>query len=64
LQSKKSRVLKSDKNSPLLYTGVTRGKNLVVIVGQRRALSIAVHGKIRRERYTKLKDWLQEEEKS
>jgi exodeoxyribonuclease V alpha subunit len=26
----------------LLYTGVTRGKRLVVLVGQRRALAIAV----------------------
>ena len=28
----------------LLYTGVTRGKRLVVIVGQRKALAIAVKG--------------------
>jgi exodeoxyribonuclease V alpha subunit len=27
----------------LLYTGVTRGKQLVVIIGQPRALAIAVH---------------------
>ena len=28
----------------LLYTGVTRGKRLVVIIGQRKALGIAVGG--------------------
>ncbi len=28
----------------LVYTGVTRGKRLVVLVGQRRALAIAVRG--------------------
>jgi exodeoxyribonuclease V alpha subunit len=28
----------------LLYTGVTRGRRLVVIVGQRRAMGIAVRG--------------------
>jgi exodeoxyribonuclease V alpha subunit len=42
----------------LLYTGVTRGKRLVVIVGQRRAVAIAVknHGSMRR--WTKLGEWL------
>jgi hypothetical protein len=29
----------------LVYTGVTRGKRLVVLVGQRKALAIAVKGK-------------------
>ena len=29
----------------LLYTGVTRGKRLVVLVGQRRALAIAVRNR-------------------
>jgi exodeoxyribonuclease V alpha subunit len=28
----------------LVYTGVTRGKRLVVVVGQRRALALAVRG--------------------
>ena len=27
----------------LLYTGVTRGKRLVVLVGQKKAVAIAVH---------------------
>ena len=30
----------------LLYTGVTRGKRLVVLVGQRRALAIAVRNRV------------------
>ncbi len=42
----------------LIYTGVTRGKRLVVIVGQRRALAIAVRGARARRRWSKLKDWL------
>ena len=28
----------------LIYTGVTRGKKLVVLVGQKRALAMAVKG--------------------
>jgi exodeoxyribonuclease V alpha subunit len=42
----------------LLYTGVTRGKRLVVLVGQRKAVSIAVRGVAGRRRWSKLKDWL------
>jgi exodeoxyribonuclease V alpha subunit len=42
----------------LLYTGVTRGKRLVVIVGQRRAVGIAVRGGQSLRRWSKLKDWL------
>jgi exodeoxyribonuclease V alpha subunit len=40
----------------LVYTGVTRGKRLVVLVGQRKALAIAVKGA--RTRWSKLRDWL------
>jgi exodeoxyribonuclease V alpha subunit len=43
----------------LLYTAVTRGKRLVVIVGQRRALAIAVRISNARRRWTKLDEWLQ-----
>ncbi|HEY3382857.1 MAG TPA: ATP-dependent RecD-like DNA helicase [Vicinamibacterales bacterium] len=43
----------------LLYTGVTRGKRLVVIVGQRKALAIAVSGRQARRRWSKLKEWMQ-----
>jgi exodeoxyribonuclease V alpha subunit len=42
----------------LLYTGVTRGRHLVVIVGQRRAVGIAVRGGPSLRRWSKLGDWL------
>ena len=38
----------------LLYTAVTRGKNLVVIVGSKKALAIAVHNNKTRQRFTRL----------
>ena len=42
----------------LLYTGVTRGKRLVVLVGQRKAIAIAVRNVSGRRRWSKLKEWL------
>ena len=42
----------------LVYTGVTRGKRLVVIIGQRKALRIAVRGGQMKARWTKLREWL------
>jgi len=42
----------------LLYTGVTRGKRLVVIVGQRKALAMAVRNGGARRRWSKLREWL------
>jgi exodeoxyribonuclease V alpha subunit len=42
----------------LVYTGVTRGKRLVVLVGQRKALAIAVKGARVRRRWSKLREWL------
>ena len=42
----------------LVYTGVTRGKRLVVLVGQRKALTIAVKGARARRRWSKLREWL------
>jgi exodeoxyribonuclease V alpha subunit len=42
----------------LIYTGVTRGKKLVVLVGERKALAIAVRGKQMDRRWSKLKEWL------
>ena len=41
----------------LVYTGVTRGKCLVVLVG-RKALAIAVKGARARRWWSKLRDWL------
>jgi exodeoxyribonuclease V alpha subunit len=42
----------------LLYTGVTRGKRLVVLVGQTKALAIAVRNVSGRRRWSKLHEWL------
>ena len=42
----------------LVYTGVTRGKRLVVLLGQRKALAIAVRGARTRRRWSKLGEWL------
>jgi exodeoxyribonuclease V alpha subunit len=44
----------------LLYTAVTRGKRLVVIIGQKKAIAIAVKGKQTRRRWSKLREWLME----
>ena len=42
----------------LLYTAITRGKKLVVIVGTRKALSIAIRNNRPRMRYTRLRERL------
>ena len=42
----------------LLYTGVTRGKRLVVLVGQPKAVAIAVRNASGRRRWSKLNEWL------
>jgi exodeoxyribonuclease V alpha subunit len=42
----------------LLYTGVTRGKQLVVLVGQRKAVAIAAKRVAGRRRWSKLREWL------
>jgi len=42
----------------LIYTGVTRGKKLVVLVGQKRAVAIAVKNISGRRRCSKLDEWL------
>jgi exodeoxyribonuclease V alpha subunit len=42
----------------LIYTGVTRGKRLVVVVGQRKALGIAVRGSGDQHRWSKLRELL------
>jgi exodeoxyribonuclease V alpha subunit len=42
----------------LLYTGVTRGKKLVVLVGQKKAVAIAVRNVAGRRRWSKLSEWL------
>jgi exodeoxyribonuclease V alpha subunit len=42
----------------LLYTAVTRGRRLVVLVGQRKAVAIAVSAGQVRRRWSRLKEWM------
>ena len=42
----------------LLYTGVTRGKRLVVLVGVKKVVAIAVRNASGRRRWSKLDEWL------
>ena len=42
----------------LVYIGITRGKQLVVLVGQKKALAMAVKNHLGRRRSTKLAEWL------
>jgi exodeoxyribonuclease V alpha subunit len=42
----------------LIYTAVTRGQNLVVVVGSRKALAIGVNNNQTQQRYTRLRDRL------
>ena len=44
----------------LIYTGITRGKSLVVLVGQKKALAMAIKGKQVSQRWSKLKERLME----
>jgi ATP-dependent exoDNAse (exonuclease V) alpha subunit len=44
----------------LVYTGITRGKRLVVLVGQKRALAIALKGQQVERRWSKLQERLRE----
>ena len=42
----------------LLYTGITRGRKLVVLVGQKQAIGMAARGKIETRRWSKLVEWM------
>ncbi len=42
----------------LLYTGITRGKKMVVLVGQKKAIGMAVKGRVQDRRWSKLGEWL------
>src|SRR4051794_15643035 len=42
----------------LLYTAVTRGRRAVIVVGQRKAVAIAIRTSNARRRWTKLDEWL------
>lgn len=43
---------------PLVYTAITRARALVVVVGQPKALALAVRATAGRTRQTKLREWL------
>jgi exodeoxyribonuclease V alpha subunit len=42
----------------LLYTGITRGKKLVILIGTKKALAIAIKNNTPQKRYTMLKERL------
>jgi len=42
----------------LLYTGITRGKKLVILIGTKKALAIAINNNKPQKRYTMLKERL------
>jgi len=42
----------------LLYTALTRGRQLVVLVGQKKAVAMAVRNAAERKRWSKLNEWL------
>jgi len=42
----------------LLYTGITRGRKLVVLVGEKRAIGMAIKGKVEMRRWSKLAEWM------
>src|ERR1700704_2063422 len=48
----------------LVYTGMTRGKRLVVLVGRRKALAIAVKGGRAQHLWSKLREWLPRHKKN
>ena len=43
----------------LIYTAMTRGKSLVILVGQKKAIAIAVKRDAEMKRLTFLEQWLQ-----
>jgi exodeoxyribonuclease V alpha subunit len=42
----------------LLYTAITRGKNLVILVGQKKAIAMAIKNNKAKKRWTMLEEWL------
>ena len=42
----------------LLYTGITRGRKFVVLVGQKQAVGMAVKGTVETRRWSKLAEWM------
>ena len=43
----------------LFYTGVTRGRKLVILIGQKKALNLAIRSTDRDNRWTKLREWME-----
>ena len=43
----------------LIYTAITRGKKLVIVIGEKKAFAMAVKDSKSSNRHSKLKDWLQ-----
>ena len=48
------------RNLLYLYTGITRGRKLVVVVGQKQAVGMAVKGTVETRRWSKLAEWMAE----
>jgi exodeoxyribonuclease V alpha subunit len=48
----------------LLYTAITRGKKLVILIGSKKALGIAIRNNKTASRYSRLRDLLQRPESS
>jgi exodeoxyribonuclease V alpha subunit len=44
-----------------IYTGITRGKRMVILIGQKKALWVAIKGRPDRQRWSKLREWLNAE---
>jgi exodeoxyribonuclease V alpha subunit len=42
----------------LLYSDVTRGKRLVILLGQKKAVAIAIKNVSVRRRWSELREWL------
>ncbi len=44
----------------LPYTGITRGRKRVVLIGPKKAVGMAVKGKVETRRWSKLAEWMAE----
>jgi exodeoxyribonuclease V alpha subunit len=42
----------------LLYTAITRGKQLVILIGSQKALAIAIRNNKTAARFSRLREWL------
>jgi exodeoxyribonuclease V alpha subunit len=45
-------------NKNLLYTGITRAKKKLIMIGQKKAIAMAVKSNKVEKRYSMLKSWL------